>query len=229
MNFSEWEPVYEAILDDFGYDRSADEESRDELASLAAIFDLSRVTVDGQTVAIVGAGPSLPDELDQVREADRVFAASSAATILREEDIIVDCMVTDLDGTPETAHELTQEGTPVAVHAHGDNRDLVHAWMVVLERGNVLATTQAAPRGPVHNFGGFTDGDRAAFMADHLGADTLRFPGWDFDDPDLDREKRHKLSWAERLLAWLERRRGETFEILDGHRDTIEEVPTDTH
>ena len=62
----------------------------------------------------------------------------------------------------------------------------------------------------VHNFGGFTDGDRAAFTADHFGAAELRFVGWDFEDPDVSPEKREKLQWAERLLHWLEGRRDET-------------------
>jgi uncharacterized Rossmann fold enzyme len=34
--------------------------------------------------------------------------------------------------------------------------------------------------------------------------------------------KRRKLAWAERLLYWLERRRGERFSVLDGRRNGIE-------
>ncbi|HKL30565.1 MAG TPA: hypothetical protein VJ898_15020, partial [Natrialbaceae archaeon] len=69
MEFNEWEPVYEAILADFGYDRAADERARDVLAALAEPFDLDRLSsVDGATVAIAGAGPSLSDDLATVRE-----------------------------------------------------------------------------------------------------------------------------------------------------------------
>ena len=92
-----------------------------------------------------------------------------------------------------------------------------------LAHGAVLPTTQAAPAGPVSNPGGFTDGDRAAFLADARGADRLVFVGWDFDDPDVDPLKRQKLEWAERLLRWLERRRGERFDVLDGRRQGIDE------
>jgi uncharacterized Rossmann fold enzyme len=75
----------------------------------------------------------------------------------------------------------------------------------------------------VYNVGGFTDGDRAAFLADHCGADRLTFLGWDFDDPEVGPMKRRKLAWAERLLYWLERRRGERFGVLDGRRDAIDD------
>ena len=66
--------------------------------------------------------------------------------------------------------------------------------------------------------------DRGAFLADHFGAARLVFPGWDLDDLSVGSEKAHKLAWAERLLAWLERRRGERFTVLDGRREAIEPV-----
>jgi uncharacterized Rossmann fold enzyme len=93
---------------------------------------------------------------------------------------------------------------------------------------NVLATTQAAPRGAVGNHGGFTDGDRAAFLADAAGAERLVFAGWDFDDPSVAPVKLKKLRWAERLLFVLERRRDETFSVLDGRRDALDPEPYGT-
>jgi uncharacterized Rossmann fold enzyme len=230
MNYETWRPVYEQILRDFGFDREADERARDELADLTQAFDLDRLDVAGETVAIAGAGPSLTDsdssvrqrELDRAREADAVFAASTAADELRAAGIEVDCMVTDLDKNPETARELTEAGTPVAAHAHGDNIPAVRECVPKFDAESVLATTQARPVAHVRNFGGFTDGDRAAFLADHLGAAELQFVGWDFDDPDVDKMKAQKLAWAERLLRWLEIRRGEKFGVLDGRREEID-------
>ncbi|WP_436923001.1 6-hydroxymethylpterin diphosphokinase MptE-like protein [Halosimplex amylolyticum] len=176
-----------------------------------------------ETVAIVGAGPSLDAELERVGEAERVVAASDAATRVREAGLPVDCMVTDLDEEGDVARELTREGTPVAVHAHGDNRPALRERVPRLAVEWVLPTTQAAPAGPVYNTGGFTDGDRAAFLADHCGAAELVFAGWDFDDRSVGPIKRRKLVWAERLLRWLEVRRGERFDVLDGRRDGIDE------
>ncbi|MFC7196295.1 6-hydroxymethylpterin diphosphokinase MptE-like protein [Halosimplex aquaticum] len=265
MEFHDWEPVYEAILSDMGFDRAADERARDLLADLVSDGDStgeaasgggagasdagpdasdgdpdpgldpsdaieadartlspSDLNYSGETVAIVGAGPSLDAELDRVEAAERVVAASDAAARLREAGLAVDCMVTDLDEESDVARELTRED-PVGVHAHGDNRPALRERVPRLAVEYVLPTTQAAPAGPVHNTGGFTDGDRAAFLADHRGAAALVFAGWDFDDPDVGPIKRRKLVWAERLLRWLEARRGERFDVLDGRRDAIDE------
>ncbi|WP_122088495.1 6-hydroxymethylpterin diphosphokinase MptE-like protein [Halalkalicoccus subterraneus] len=225
MNFPTWNPVYETILADFGFGRREDERARDVLADLTESFDEGRLArIEGAAVAVAGAGPSLPDDLELAAEADYVIAASTAADTLLAAGIEPDLFVTDIDKNPETLRELTRQGTPAAVHAHGDNIELVERWVPRLAAENVLPTTQAAPKGPVENFGGFTDGDRGAFLADHFGASELRFPGWTFDDPSVGSMKARKLRWAERLLYWLETRRGERFAVLDGRRDGIEPV-----
>lgn len=223
MNFETFEPMYEAILEDFGFARADDERARDVAAELATPFHLGRLDDwRGETVAIAGAAPRLAAEVDLARDADVVVAASTAADVLRDRGVDVDCMVTDLDKNPETAADLTREGVPVAAHAHGDNVPAVREWLPRFDDECTLATTQAAPVGPVANTGGFTDGDRAAFLADHVGAGRLVFPGWDFDDPDVGPMKARKLDWAARLLRWLERGRGERFEILDGRRGDLD-------
>jgi uncharacterized Rossmann fold enzyme len=224
MLYQEWNPAYEAILSDFGFDRAADEHARDLLAELLADerpLGLDDIDLSG-TVAVCGAAPTLAGDLSVARRADSVVAASTAVDVLRDAGIAVDCMVTDLDKNPETARELTTAGTPVAAHAHGDNVEALREVVPTFEASAVLPTTQAEPRGPVVNPGGFTDGDRAAFLADACGADSLVFAGWDFDDPTVEPTKARKLLWAERLLRWLELRRGERFGVLDGRRDSID-------
>jgi uncharacterized Rossmann fold enzyme len=226
MNFATWEPVYESILEDFGFARASDERARDLLADLVADAEsLAPDALDftGRRVAIAGPGRSLVEDIDEARDADTVVAASDAATVCREHGVGLDCMVTDLDERGDIARTLTREGTPVAVHAHGDNVPALRGRVPGLALDSVLPTTQAAPVGPVYNTGGFTDGDRAAFLADECGAAELVFVGWDFDDPDVGPTKRRKLVWAERLLRWLERRRGEHFSVLDGRRGAIDE------
>ncbi|WP_418279991.1 6-hydroxymethylpterin diphosphokinase MptE-like protein [Halorubrum sp. DTA98] len=224
MNFETFEPVYEAILADFGFDRVADERARDVAAGYATPFPLERLDGwRGRTVAVAGAAPRLSEDLDVAREADVVVAASTAADVLLDAGIDVDCMVTDLDKNPETALELTDRGVPVAAHAHGDNVPAVREWLPRFDPEWTLVTTQAAPTGAVRNTGGFTDGDRAAFLADHVGAGRLVFAGWEFDDPDVGAMKAKKLYWAARLLRWLERRRGERFDVLDDRRERLSE------
>lgn len=228
MNFATWQPVYEAILADFGYDRAADERARDRLAEVATPFGTDRLEAlfEGHVVAIAGGAPSLPADLDDGIDADVTVAASTAADVLLDHGVGIDLVVTDLDKTPETAISVATDGVPVAVHAHGDNRPAIDRWVGRFPEGELLPTTQARPVGPVRNFGGFTDGDRGAFLADHFGAAALSFPGWDFDDSGVGPEKSRKLGWAERLLAWLERRRDDRFTILNGRRSDIEPVPT---
>ena len=224
MLYAEWRPAYEAICRAFDYDRAADERGRDVLRELVAGREPlvpGDLSLSG-TVAVCGAGPSLPDEVETARRADAVVAASTAAADLREAGVAVDCLVTDLDGDPALAREMAAAGTPVAVHAHGDNVESVRRHIPEMTVPAVLPTTQAEPRPPVYNHGGFTDGDRAAFLADARGADRLLFPGWDLEDPAVEAEKVPKLAWAERLLHWLERRRDERFALLDGRRGDVE-------
>jgi uncharacterized Rossmann fold enzyme len=233
IEFTDWEPVYAVIIDDFGFDRVADERSRDLLAELTSgtSFDFDQLTFDG-TVAIAGGAPSLvnaassdstanADELALLDRADHVVSVSRAVDACRCADIAIDLVVTDLDTAPEMAVSLTHKGIPVAVAAHGDNIPALREYVPEMDHRNVLPTTQTEPHDHMVNVGGFTDGDRAAFIADHCGADRLVFPGWDFDDC-VDPMKRQKLVWAERLLRTLELRRNERFSVLDGRRKDID-------
>ena len=63
MNFETWESVYEEILADLGFARRDDERARNVLAGLVEPFCESRLTpIEGATVAVAGAGPSLSAE-----------------------------------------------------------------------------------------------------------------------------------------------------------------------
>jgi len=226
MNFETWEPVYEAVLADMGYDRADDEAARDDLRSLAEAsptLDPAADTFEGETVAVAAPGRGLSAALSVVATADVVVAAGVAADRLLDAGVAPDWVVTDLDGHPDRVADFTQDGLPVVVHAHGDNRDRLAACVPDCDPASVVPTTQAAPVGPVRNYGGFTDGDRAAFFADALGAESLVFPGWDLTDRRVDATKARKLEWAARLLSWLERRRGETFDVLADVRGDLDD------
>ena len=229
VSFTAFEPIYAAILADLGFDRAADQQARDLAAEYARPFEARRLAaLDGARVAVVGAAPSLASELDAFDEStvDAIVAASTAVDTLADRGIDVDLMVTDLDKNVETAHALTHSETPVAAHAHGDNIPALRELLPKFDPDWTLVTTQAEPAGGVENLGGFTDGDRAAFLAHAFGADELQFVGWQFDDPSVEPLKARKLRWAEQLLFWLERRRGERFGVLDGRREELFEDPT---
>ncbi len=200
MDFREWESHYKEILGYFGFDRAADEEAARILSTLMTrdnLLSLAAVTCDND-VTVCGNAPCLKDELDLIHGV--VFAADAAADVLDAHGIRPDAVFTDLDGTTDRLIELNAGGTIVIVHAHGDNIPLLKHW-VPRFTGPVVATTQSAPLRNVHNFGGFTDGDRAVFAADELGAASVTLVGFDLDDQNVEPMKRGKLMRARKLLA----------------------------
>lgn len=200
MEFKDWEPHYCEILSYFGFDRAGDEEAACLLASLLPrdnLLSLAALTCD-KPVTVCGNAPCLKDELDNIQGV--VFAADAAADVLDSHGIYPDAVFTDLDGASDRLLELNTDGTIVVVHAHGDNIALLKHWVPRFE-GPLVGTTQSTPLPHVHNFGGFSDGDRAVFAADELGAADITLIGFDLDDNDVDPVKRGKLIWARKLLA----------------------------
>src|SRR5690554_6600789 len=200
MMFADWEPHYTAILEYFGFEREADEAAARLLAELAGDRDergFLEALIRGRSVTVCGNAPCLPEELDLIEGV--VLAADAAAEGLADRGIQPDAVFTDLDGATDIFIDLSGRGTVMVVHAHGDNMPLLRHWVPLLP-GPLVATTQAAPLPHVHNFGGFTDGDRAVFAADALGAASIRIVGFDLADRNVDPVKRGKLFWAGELL-----------------------------
>ena len=203
MDFSLWEPHYREILDYFGFSREDDERAALLLATLTDRDDLQALTrlVKGHDVVVCGNAPCLVKELGRIpKKGSVVFAADAAADVLFTHGIRPDAVFTDLDGATDLLLEMNAAGTIVVVHAHGDNIPLLRHWTKKFT-GPVVATTQSTPLPHVHNFGGFSDGDRAVFAADALGAKTITLVGFDLDDKNVDPVKRGKLLWAKKLLA----------------------------
>ncbi len=107
-------------------------------------------------------------------------------------------IVTDLDGDVEAETEASRMGAVMVVHGHGDNIPIIGS--IVPKLCNVVGSTQAVPLANVHNFGGFTDGDRCVFLARELGASAIVLIGFDFSDPHVNAIKRKKLEWARKLI-----------------------------
>ena len=210
MYFEDWEPFYVQILNDFGFSRAQDEAvARDLDARLggrrAADLDL-RSLLEGQEVTVAGNGPNLAAEIDDARGV--LVTADEATSVALGRGLRPAILVTDLDGTVSDQVKANDAGTIAVVHGHGDNGPAVRQW-APLFAGRTVATTQSRPVGGLRNFGGFTDGDRAVFLADHFGAARIRLIGFDFEHPspkDLDpRTKQRKLDWAYILLGNLGR------------------------
>ncbi len=209
MDFELWERFYTEILRAFGFSREADEDSAKVLAralegKVAPVSDLEEL-IRGKDVWVVGNAPSLAKDLDSARPAGTIIAADDAASVLMSKGIRPTIIVTDLDGDIEDILRANEDGALVLIHAHGDNTGEIKRHAPGF-RGRVIGTTQAAPFGHIRNFGGFTDGDRGVFLADHFGARTIMLLGFDFENinPEKDSEKKHrKLDWAYILIESL--------------------------
>lgn len=200
MEFEEWEPIYQEIVDYFGFDREEDEKAAEVLAGLLPRDDLPLLAeaIGGKDVCVCGNAPTLGREIPLVSGV--VLAADAAAFVLYSHGIRPDAIFTDLDGATDEFVSMNREGTVIVIHAHGDNVPLLRHW-VPRFGGPVVGTTQGRPLHHVHNFGGFTDGDRAVFAAQSLGAASITLLGFDLDDTRVDPIKRAKLAWARRLLG----------------------------
>jgi len=206
MKFEHWEPVYKLILEDMGFDRARDEQAARLLSRLLAgkkdtaeIKDLQK-KIKGKDILVCGKARTLSKEIKSIDFKKYVtIAADGAASILMECGITPDIIVTDLDGNMEDEARAGELGAILVVHAHGDNMEALRREMPRLK--NVIGTTQSKPLKNVHNFGGFTDGDRSVFLAKEFGARTITLAGFDFKDESVTPLKKKKLKWAEKLIA----------------------------
>ena len=226
MEFGEWSIYYEEILNDFGFSREDDEKSAqllDEILSeegCLTLDDLSKIVGFSDKFIVFGAGPSLKEHIQKVKENYDLkeyvlVAADGATTAMVEERVAPDIIVTDLDGNLDDILLANLRGANVVIHAHGDNSDMIMQLTPFFT--SVLGTTQAQPVGNLYNFGGFTDGDRAMFLAIALGASEMILAGMDFGSivtkysrPNLitetakaDEIKLKKLGYAEKFTNWI--------------------------
>lgn len=143
--------------------------------------------ISGKTVLIFGAGPTLKQSILKLKPTLEktinitLISADGATKALVEENIIPDIVVTDLDGDVDTIFKVLRCGKIIIVHAHGDNiiNILKHSGRL---KGKVLGSTQITPLECIENFGGFTDGDRALFIALKFGAKKVLMVGMDFGE-----------------------------------------------
>ncbi|RXA16575.1 DUF115 domain-containing protein [Methanosarcina sp. MSH10X1] len=208
MDFAAWEPIYERILEDFGFDRAGDEEAALFLSrrlteqNTASLSEL-KTLISGKPVLVCGNAPGLRNELSEINFSDfTLIAADGAAAVLMDMGIVPDVICTDLDGNSEADIEkeilACEKGSIVLIHAHGDNIDKLEKYTLRFKR--FIATTQAKPFDRVYNFGGFSDGDRCVFVAREFGAKSVKLAGFDFEDPGVNTIKKKKLKWAKKLI-----------------------------
>jgi len=226
LRFDEWLPVYREICDDFGFDPKRDENAALLLSGMvggdaaAEVLTTARKRMPAEVV-LCGAAETLRQELESLDRGAFLVAADGATTDLLRARLRPDMIVTDLDGDVDDQISSNAQGSVVFVHAHGDNMRALRAHVPRFP-GDLVGTCQSRPPPGLFNFGGFTDGDRAACICAELGARRILLAGFDFrrpsDKPGRDPTvKRRKLAWAERILDLL-RARGVVIERLCGGR-----------
>ena len=214
MRFSDWEGYYQAIVQSMGYSRDRDEQvawllsglmakRRDRLAQIVDLKELFR----GRHAYVFADGPTLEHDIADFQFTGPTVAADGATSKLLARGILPNVIVTDLDAPRmEDLVRANAQGSIVVVHAHGDNQRAIEEWVPRFE-GRLLATTQSKPIELVHDFGGFTDGDRAVLLADHFGADPILLVGFNFDETDqeyvrsLGDVKLKKLAWGSAIIV----------------------------
>lgn len=209
MDLDEWSKLYNEIILDFRYDKEMDKLASEILSqklrekNLSCLEDVSKI-IQNKAVHIVG-GAIQPASLENLTPGIPIIAADDAAGPLIDADIVPDIIVTDLDGDVEKQILANKKGSIIIIHAHGDNIDAIESWLPEF-KGKIMGTTQVSPLPNIHNFGGFTDGDRAVFLAAHFNAGKIMLLGFDFDNPapkpgkDMGIKKK-KLAWARKLIS----------------------------
>ena len=236
MDWAEWKPTYEDIVNRLNLGSQADRQATEVLSQLLenknpepTLRQIEKL-IQGRSVIVCGAGPSLDRHLIEVisertLKESTCVASDGAASGLLELDLKCDILVTDLDGDLQSIREVIRRGAIPIVHAHGDNIDSVKEIVPTLEI--VVGSTQVEPTERAFLWGGFTDGDRACHLVSHYRPSRVILAGMDFGDVvgrwskpgyeasyRADSMKREKLAIAGELIDRLMSRSGVEFTLL---------------
>lgn len=188
MTPSYWRAEYARIVDELGIDPEGDRRAseflsqvfRDAPCVLRGLPD----AVGRRLSVVVGASDHVHEDLRSLEHVlhgfrDDVYlvSADSATPALLDVGLVPDAVVTDLDCPEQELLKAHSLGSLFFVHGHGDNLEAL-ARLAIRIRDRAEPTCQVPdPVGHVHNFGGFTDGDRAVYIASALGCRTIVLVG----------------------------------------------------
>ena len=217
MEYAAWAGRYRAIQQEFGFSLEREAAAAEALEQRlrprdrAAPLERLRRRIEGRDAIVVGRAPGAgPPPLWRLPALDRpplLLVADGAAADCLAAGLVPSLIVSDLDGPVESEVTANGRGSLVVVHAHGDNVPAIERWVPEFP-GELVGSWAGPPRPSLINVGGFTDGDRAAFLAEAMGARSIRLWGFDFErvretDPERRERKLAKLRWARNLLGEL--------------------------
>ena len=236
--YDEFRDWYFQIINDFKFNYQRDCEARDYLSSLLSRknknWNLEKILTSfsdrlssKQAIVVYGCGPSLEKTIEIIlrRKGLKYFnrfinlTADGASVLLRERNIKIDAIFTDLDGI--TRKEFSYALYNI-VHAHGDNIELLSFFEnEIMQFENIIGTTQVEPTENLINPGGFTDGDRILYFIHTLLSSyhKIFLIGMDFGsvigrysklnintNQNGSPEKIKKLNYAIELIKWLKKK-----------------------
>ena len=210
---SGWKKRYSDIIKEFNYSEKKDKESAVILNSIIKKSNINEKIISlvkNKTVFVIGSGPSLSTAIPILKNFKKIIkiAADSSVKPLVENGIIPDIVITDLDGDESTLKKIGKKSIFI-VHAHGDN---IEKLEFAKKFKKCIGTTQSNPFNKIQNFGGFTDGDRGVFLANHFDAKKIILFGMDFGEKigrhsNTKKSERKiklmKLHKGKLLLEWL--------------------------
>jgi len=221
MLYKKWKPFYEKIVNDLSLNFKQDADAAFLLDSI--LENKEKIEIKGlenliknKEIVVFGAGHSLEKSIEHNRkkiDSSIKIVADGATSALIKNNIQPDIIVTDLDGFVPDQIKANSKGSIVLIHAHGNNIDSLEEYVEKFE-GEIIGTTQINPSNfkNIYNFGGFTDGDRAVFLAEHFKAKKIFLMGFDFNGEigkyslpkNKDKKlKLKKLKWCRYLIDYL--------------------------
>ncbi len=181
-----WTTEYLNIVRSLDLNMSGDTRATQILNNMVKAERLSKLSkmIKGKNVVIYGCGPSLEENLHKIHDEGihkKVVnvAVDGAVKALMEYRIIPHINITDLDGDIRFILKANEYNCVTVVHGHGDNLESLIKYVPQFKK-TIYATTQSDPTDKVHNFGGFTDGDRAVHLVEHYKPRMIALAGMDF-------------------------------------------------
>jgi uncharacterized Rossmann fold enzyme len=233
--FKEFKEWYLQIREEFNFDYQRDLEARNLLSEVLKkknkqwrlddiLKTFSHRILLKPLIIIYGCGPSLEETVNKIltKQGTTFFnkfinlAADGASVFLKEKNIRIEAIFTDLDGITQEEFNYSRFNI---IHAHGDNIEkIIQFENEIINFQNVIGTTQVEPVNNILNPGGFTDGDRILFFLRRIlnpyqkiyliGMDFKnivgRYSKLDFENnQEGSRIKKKKLQIAVELISWV--------------------------
>ena len=176
--------------------------------------DVRRRLIGAESVSILGAAATPEEALALAERGDLIIAADGSVGALNSYQQLV-CVVSDFDGG-QYLESAANEGVPIVAHGHGDNEAYVKKaltkWAEFDTPPQLILSHQTTLVHPgAHNFGGFTDGDRAVCFALAMGVkkENIALVGFSLNAvgrwsaTTVPEQKLEKLRWMYRILEML--------------------------